>query len=67
LGANTKHDGYFEGNVYQVTYTLGIYVPWKNRTITNRIEKLGFEQPAHAREIETKVVENSWSKSNLKS
>jgi hypothetical protein len=22
LGANTKHDGYFEGNGYQVTYTL---------------------------------------------
>jgi hypothetical protein len=31
-----------------VTYTLGIYVPWKNWTITNRTEKLGFEQPAHA-------------------
>jgi hypothetical protein len=23
LGANTKHDGYFEGNGYAVTYTFG--------------------------------------------
>ena len=23
LGANTKHDGYYEGNGYQVTYTFG--------------------------------------------
>jgi DNA topoisomerase-3 len=23
LGANTKHDGYYEGNGYAVTYTFG--------------------------------------------
>jgi hypothetical protein len=40
LGANTKHDGYYEGNGYAVTYTLGICYK-KNLTITNPIGKVG--------------------------
>jgi DNA topoisomerase-3 len=35
LGANTKHDGYYEGNGYAVTYTFGHLCTFKNLTITN--------------------------------
>lgn len=61
LGANTKHDGYFEGNGYQVTYTFGHlctlkepndYKPhWKSWDLNNL--------PMLPDKFETKVVENS--------
>ena len=61
LGANTKHDGYFEGNGYQVTYTFGHlctlkepndYKPhWKSWDLNNL--------PMLPEKFETKVVENS--------
>ena len=61
LGANTKHDGYFEGNGYQVTYTFGHlctlkepndYKPhWKSWDLNNL--------PMLPEKFETKVVQNS--------
>lgn len=61
LGANTKHDGYFEGNGYAVTYTFGHlctlkepndYKPhWKSWDLNNL--------PMLPQKFETKVVENS--------
>ncbi|TRX23296.1 DNA topoisomerase III [Flavobacterium franklandianum] len=61
LGANTKHDGYYEGNGYQVTYTFGHlctlkepndYKPhWKSWDLNNL--------PMLPEKFETKVVENT--------
>ncbi|MEJ1221866.1 DNA topoisomerase 3 [Sediminicola sp. 1XM1-17] len=61
LGANTKHDGYFEGNGYAVTFTFGhlctLYEPndykahWKSWDLNNL--------PMLPEKFETKVVENS--------
>ncbi|WP_111309867.1 type IA DNA topoisomerase [Confluentibacter sediminis] len=61
LGANTKHDGYFEGNGYAVTYTFGHlctlkepndYKPhWKSWDLNNL--------PMLPEKFETKVVANS--------
>jgi len=61
LGANTKHDGYFEGNGYAVTYTFGHlctlkepndYKPnWKSWDLNNL--------PMLPEKFETKVVQNS--------
>ena len=61
LGANTKHDGYYEGNGYVVTYTFGHlctlkepndYKPhWKSWDLNNL--------PMLPDKFETKVVENS--------
>ena len=61
LGANTKHDGYFEGNGYAVTYTFGHlctlkepndYKPhWKSWDLNNL--------PMLPEKFETKVVENA--------
>ncbi|MDX1363906.1 MAG: DNA topoisomerase 3 [Arenibacter latericius] len=60
LGANTKHDGYFEGNGYAVTYTFGhlctLYEPndykphWKSWDLNNL--------PMLPEKFKTKVVEN---------
>ncbi|MEY8849044.1 DNA topoisomerase 3 [Psychroserpens sp. XS_ASV72] len=61
LGANTKYDGYFEGNGYAVTYTFGHlctllepndYKPyWKSWDLNNL--------PMLPEKFKTKVVENS--------
>ena len=61
LGANTKHDGYFEGNGYCVTYTFGHlctlkepndYKPhWKSWDLNNL--------PMLPDKFETKVVDNA--------
>ncbi len=61
LGANTKHDGYYEGNGYAVTYTFGHlctlkepndYKPhWKSWDLNNL--------PMLPEKFETKVVENT--------
>jgi DNA topoisomerase-3 len=61
LGANTKHDGYYEGNGYAVTYTFGHlctlkepndYKPyWKSWDLNNL--------PMLPDKFETKVVANS--------
>ncbi|MEL0454632.1 DNA topoisomerase 3 [Flavobacteriaceae bacterium SZ-1-7] len=61
LGANTKRDGYFEGNGYAVTYTFGHlctlkepndYKPyWKSWDLNNL--------PMLPEKFETKVVQNS--------
>ncbi|TRX32389.1 DNA topoisomerase III [Flavobacterium sp. ZT3R18] len=61
LGANTKHDGYYEGNGYIVTYTFGHlctlkepndYKPyWKSWDLNNL--------PMLPEKFETKVVPNS--------
>lgn len=61
LGANTKHDGYYEGNGYAVTYTFGHlctlkepndYRPyWKSWDLNNL--------PMLPEKFETKVVQNS--------
>ena len=61
LGANTKHDGYYEGNGYAVTYTFGHlctlkepndYKPhWKSWDLNNL--------PMLPEKFETKVVENA--------
>ncbi|MCG9792595.1 type IA DNA topoisomerase [Flavobacterium algicola] len=61
LGANTKHDGYYEGNGYAVTYTFGHlctlkepndYKPyWKSWDLNNL--------PMLPDKFEIKVVENS--------
>ncbi|POY41065.1 DNA topoisomerase III [Flavobacterium alvei] len=61
LGANTRHDGYYEGNGYQVTYTFGHlctlkepndYKPhWKSWDLNNL--------PMLPEKFETKVVDNS--------
>jgi len=61
LGANAKHDGYYEGNGYAVTYTFGHlctlkepndYKPhWKSWDLNNL--------PMLPEKFETKVVENS--------
>ena len=61
LGANTKRDGYFEGNGYMVTYTFGHlctlkepndYKPnWKSWDLNNL--------PMLPEKFETKVVQNS--------
>ncbi|MFD2550854.1 DNA topoisomerase 3 [Bizionia sediminis] len=61
LGANTRHDGYFEGNGYQVTYTFGHlctllepndYKPhWKRWDLNNL--------PMLPEKFKTKVVANS--------
>ncbi|MGC6431381.1 MAG: DNA topoisomerase 3 [Jejuia sp.] len=61
LGANTKHDGYFEGNGYAVTYTFGhlctLKEPvdyksyWKSWDLNNL--------PMLPEKFETKVVANS--------
>ena len=61
LGANTKRDGYYEGNGYQVTYTFGHlctlkepndYKPyWKSWDLNNL--------PMLPEKFETKVVSNS--------
>lgn len=60
LGASTKHDGYFEGNGYAVTYTFGHlctllepndYKPyWKSWDLNNL--------PMLPEKFETKVVDN---------
>ncbi len=60
LGANTKHDGYFEGNGYQVTYTFGHlctllephdYKPhWKSWDLNNL--------PMLPKKFKTKVTNN---------
>ena len=60
LGANTKHDGYFEGNGYAVTYTFGhlctLFEPndyrphWKSWDLNNL--------PMLPEKFETKVVSN---------
>jgi len=60
LGANTKHDGYFEGNGYAVTYTFGhlctLYEPkdykphWKSWDLNNL--------PLLPEKFQIKVVEN---------
>ncbi len=61
LGANTKHDGYFEGNGYMVTYTFGHlctlkepndYKPYWKRWDLNNL-------PMLPEKFETKVVANS--------
>ncbi|MCK8480620.1 type IA DNA topoisomerase [Psychroserpens algicola] len=61
LGANTKHDGYYEGNGYAVTYTFGHlctlmepndYKPyWKSWDLNNL--------PMLPEKFKTKVVDNS--------
>lgn len=61
LGANTKHDGYFEGNGYAVTYTFGhlctLFEPndykpyWKSWDLNNL--------PMLPDKFQTKVVANS--------
>ena len=61
LGANSKHDGYYEGNGYAVTYTFGHlctlkepndYKPyWKSWDLNNL--------PMLPEKFETKVVSNS--------
>lgn len=61
LGANSKHDGYYEGNGYAVTYTFGHlctlkepndYKPyWKSWDLNNL--------PMLPEKFETKVVNNS--------
>lgn len=61
LGANTKHDGYFEGNGYAVTYTFGhlctLFEPvdykthWKSWDLNNL--------PMLPEKFETKVVDNA--------
>ena len=61
LGANTKHDGYYEGNGYVVTYTFGhlctLFEPndykrhWKSWDLNNL--------PMLPEKFETKVVANS--------
>jgi len=61
LGANTKHDGYFEGNGYVVTYTFGhlctLFEPndykphWKSWDLNNL--------PMLPDKFQTKVVANS--------
>ncbi len=61
LGANTKHDGYFEGNGYAVTYTFGHlctlmepndYKPhWKSWDLNNL--------PMLPDKFKTKVVDNA--------
>ncbi|MCF6141566.1 DNA topoisomerase 3 [Flavobacterium sp. K77] len=61
LGANTKHEGYFEGNGYAVTYTFGHlctlkepndYKPhWKSWDLNNL--------PMLPKKFETKIVANS--------
>ncbi|MDR7211924.1 DNA topoisomerase 3 [Flavobacterium piscis] len=61
LGANTKYDGYYEGNGYAVTYTFGHlctlkepndYKPhWKSWDLNNL--------PMLPEKFETKVVQNS--------
>lgn len=60
LGANIKHDGYFEGNGYQVTYTFGhlctLFEPndykpyWKSWDLNNL--------PMLPEKFKTKVVSN---------
>lgn len=60
LGANTKHDGYFEGNGYMVTFTFGhlctLFEPndykshWKSWDLNNL--------PMLPEKFETKVVDN---------
>jgi len=60
LGANTKHDGYFEGNGYAVTYTFGhlctLFEPvdykkhWKSWDLNNL--------PMLPEKFQTKVVDN---------
>ncbi len=61
LGANTKHDGYYEGNGYAVTYTFGhlctLFEPndykphWKSWDLNNL--------PMLPDKFKTKVVDNS--------
>jgi DNA topoisomerase III len=61
LGANTKHDGYYEGNGYAVTYTFGhlctLFEPddykpyWKSWDLNNL--------PMLPEKFQTKVVANS--------
>ncbi|NKI25837.1 DNA topoisomerase 3 [Arenibacter sp. 6A1] len=61
LGANTKHDGYFEGNGYAVTFTFGhlctLFEPndyksyWKSWDLNNL--------PMLPEKFQTKVVENA--------
>ncbi|MEE9363727.1 MAG: DNA topoisomerase 3 [Cellulophaga sp.] len=61
LGANTKHDGYYEGNGYAVTYTFGhlctLFEPndykphWKSWDLNNL--------PMLPEKFKTKVVANS--------
>lgn len=61
LGANTRHDGYYEGNGYQVTYTFGhlctLFEPndykphWKSWDLNNL--------PMLPHKFKTKVVDNS--------
>ncbi|RED47429.1 type IA DNA topoisomerase [Seonamhaeicola aphaedonensis] len=68
LGANTKHDGYFEGNGYAVTYTFGHlctlkepvdYKPyWKSWDLNNL--------PMLPEKFEVKVVSNSGIKKQFK-
>ncbi|WP_326936709.1 type IA DNA topoisomerase [Flavobacterium sp. PL11] len=68
LGANTKHDGYYEGNGYVVTYTFGHlctlkepndYKPhWKSWDLNNL--------PMLPEKFETKVVDNAGIKKQFK-
>ncbi|MGJ8592920.1 MAG: DNA topoisomerase 3 [Aquaticitalea sp.] len=68
LGANTKHDGYYEGNGYAVTYTFGHfctlmepndYKPyWKSWDLNNL--------PMLPEKFMTKVVENEGVKKQFK-
>jgi DNA topoisomerase-3 len=61
LGANTRHDGYFEGNGYAVTFTFGhlctLFEPndykshWKSWDLNNL--------PMLPEKFETKVVDNT--------
>jgi len=61
LGANTRHDGYFEGNGYAVTYTFGhlctLFEPndyksyWKSWDLNNL--------PMLPEKFKTKVVDNA--------
>ena len=66
LGANTKRDGYFEGNGYAVTYTFGhlctLFEPndykpyWKSWDLNNL--------PMLPEKFKTKVVANDGIKNN---
>ena len=48
LGANTKHDGYFEGNGYRHLHLWAFMYLKRTQRLQTNLEKLGFEQPADA-------------------
>ncbi len=68
LGANTKHDGYFEGNGYAVTYTFGHFCTlmepndykanWKSWDLNNL--------PMLPEKFMTKIVDNDGIKKQFK-